>query len=462
MADSYLNKTFGTPTDTKKYTMSVWVKRSSLGVQQSIARSTNGNDDSHVFTFNSDDSLRWDEYGSSSTIGTLKTNRKFRDTSAWYHVVLWYDSANGTAGDRMRMWINGVEETSFATDTNPSVNAASAFNKASQPINIGRTSYSGGTNYFDGYLSHMAFVDGLNVAHTTFGETDSTSGIWKFKSPSGITWGTNGFHLKFENSANLGLDSSSNASNWTVNGGLRQALDTPSNVYCTMNPLQETGPGQAVTYSFGNTKVAGNWNHWQRVFGSIGATKGKWFYEFKNLQDDGYSGHCRIGWDSIDNINMTSSGQESYYSGLTLDRAGKLRGGISGYSGYDPNAVRMTAAHSGGNFSYTANDILGMAIDLDNETFSVYKNGNLEINAYSYAGLSNNSISKSRGFFIAPSYNFYSTSGENNRSCFNFGNGHFESTAITSAGANGNGSLFEYDVPSNYYAWTTENINTYG
>ena len=76
MANSYLSKTFGTPTDTKKYTMSVWVKRCSISVQQSIARSTNGNDDSHVFTFNSDDSLRWDEYGSSSTIGTLKTNRK--------------------------------------------------------------------------------------------------------------------------------------------------------------------------------------------------------------------------------------------------------------------------------------------------------------------------------------------------------------------------------------------------
>ena len=155
-------------------------------------------------------------------------------------------------------------------------------------------------------------------------------------------------------------------------------------------------------------------------------------------------------------------GTDSYYSGLTLDRAGTLRGGESGHNNYDPNAVQMTAAYSGGNFSYTANDILGMAIDIDNNTFSVYKNGNLEINAYSYASNSNCSLLKSKGHFIAPSWNWYSASGNANRSCFNFGNGYFETTAITSAGSNGNGSLFEYDVPNGYYAWNTKNINTYG
>ena len=465
MANSYLSRTNGSAaTLGTKYTVSVWLKRSGLAnsaYHYIISHDAGGNPRTHIRFQDTTDDLSWYIRDASGTGTSLTTSRLFRDTSAWYHIVCAYDSTQSTASNRQKIYVNGVQETSFSSSGYVAQDTVSPLSANSNAFKIG--SFGGSaSNYFDGYMSHFVFVDGLALTPTSFGETESTSGIWKFKSPSGITWGTNGFHLKFENSANLGLDSSSNASNWTVNGGLRQALDTPSNVYCTMNPLQETGPGQSVTYSFGNTKVAGNWNHWQRVFGSIGATKGKWFYEFKNLQDDGYSGHCRIGWDSIDNINMTSSGQESYYSGLTLDRAGKLRGGISGYSGYDPNAVQMTAAHSGGNFSYTANDILGMAIDLDNETFSVYKNGNLEINAYSYAGLSNNSISKSRGFFIAPSYNFYSTSGENNRSCFNFGNGHFESTAITSAGANGNGSLFEYDVPSNYYAWTTENINTYG
>ncbi len=303
MANSYLTKTFGTPTDTKKYTMSVWVKRSSLGVQQSIARSTNGSDDSHIFTFNSDDTLRMDEYGSSSSIGKLVTNRKFRDTSAWYHVVLWYDSANSTAGDRMRMWINGVEETSFSTDTNPSVNAASAFNKASQPINIGRTSYSGGGNYFDGYLSHMAFVDGSTVAHTTFGETDSTSGIWKFKSPSGVTWGTNGFHLKMENSANLGLDSSGNTNNFTVGGNLKQAVDTPSNVYCTLNPLDVFNNSGRTLSNGNNTTTTSSGNN-SEVAGTLAVSSGKYYFETKIAAQSGStSSTAKYGVIGVKKIN---------------------------------------------------------------------------------------------------------------------------------------------------------------
>tara|TARA_R100001163_G_scaffold65477_1_gene62789 strand:- start:1080 stop:2456 length:1377 start_codon:yes stop_codon:yes gene_type:complete len=458
MADSRLTRTISSAGSLTTWTFSTWIKRSVLGDSDTIMAQGSSGDNFMEIHFDGNDCLDWRQYVSGAYQGRLHTDRMFRDTSAWYNIVCQWDTTNGTAGDRMKMWINGVQETSFQATTNPTSSRASIWNSTTGTMNIG--SAWNAAYYFNGYQSHTAFVNNAIVAPTVFGSTDSTSGIWKFKSPA-PTWGTNGFHLKYENSGNLGLDSSGQSNTFTVAGSLRQALDTPSNVYCTMNPLQATDAGQSAGFSFGNTKVVGNWSHWQRVFGTLGATKGKWFYEFKNLQNDGSAGHCRIGWDSIDFINYDSSGQSSYYSGLTLDREGKLRGGIGGYSGYSPNAVQMTAI-SGGNFSYTANDILGMAIDLDNETFSVYKNGTLEINAYSYAGLSNNSISKSRGFFIGPSWNWYSTSGNNNRSCFNFGNGHFESTAITSAGSNGNGSLFEYDVPSGYYAWNTKNINTYG
>ena len=84
-------------------------------------------------------------------------------------------------------------------------------------------------------MSHVSFVDGQQLTPTTFGETDSTSGIWKFKSPSGVTWGTNGFHLKFENSGALGTDSSGHTNNFTVNGTLKQSVDTPSNIHATLN-----------------------------------------------------------------------------------------------------------------------------------------------------------------------------------------------------------------------------------
>jgi hypothetical protein len=460
MANSYLNKTFGTPTDTKKYTMSVWVKRSSLGVQQSIARSTNGSDDSHVFTFNSDDSLRWDEYGSSASIGVLKTNRKFRDTSAWYHVVLWYDSANSTAGDRMRMWINGVEETSFATDTNPSINAASAFNKASQPINIGRTSYGSGGNYFDGYLSHMAFVDGLNVAHTTFGETDSTSGIWKFKSPSGVTWGTNGFHLKFENSAALGTDSSGNTNTFTVNGNLKQALDTPSNVYATMNSLGNYVA--ATTLTNGNNTVAMT-NSKGGNLSTLACTGGKYYAEMKvaTMPQDG---RFHIGimphpvLNADDPINTGNNGiMLSGFNAVIYANSGSGSAVLNNFYG---NAT--------GRFSGTP--ILGCAVDLSSAT----KTMAISINGAWITGSNTTDASFSNAlkvdistpvaleddwFFGCGSGNGSGTTGVYN---WNFGNGFFGTTAITSAGSNGNGSLFEYDVPSGYYALNTKNINTYG
>ena len=457
MASSYLSKSASSGNSTT-FTISVWIKRLITGTAtqmfnahkaDSIAGHTN-------FGIDSNDRLDFSTW----SVNVLTTNRKLRDTNGWYHLVLQVDSTNSTADDRVKMWINGVQETSFSTRNNPSSSQAFSVNDSASTHTIGAGNQGSGRNqYFDGYMSHFVLVDGSVVAPTAFGQTDATSGIWKFKSPSGVTFGTNGVHLKFENSGALGTDSSGNSNTYAVNGSLRQALDTPSNSYCLINRLQEPRYNQNATMTFGNTKIQGNGSNWQRVYGSLGARQGKWYYEFKNLNDDGNSGQCRLGWDSVDFINM---GTDNYYSGLTLDRAGKLRGGESGHNAYDPNNVQMTAAYSGGNFTYTANDILGMAIDIDNNTFSVYKNGNLEINAYSYASNSNCSLLKSKGHFIAPSWNFYSASGNANRSCFNFGNGYFETTAITSAGANGNGSLFEYDVPSGYYAWNTENINTYG
>ena len=454
MASSYLDRTLGTPTNQYKYTISAWVKRCSLGSDQTIFGVGDDGQNNAMLKFTSDDQIQIYDHISNTDKMNIKTNRKFRDTNAWYHVFVSSDRSIGSPSTQI--WVNGVQETSFASNNEYSQNDPGKFNTA-VPHYVG--AYTVGSQIYDGFISHFVFVDGSALAPTSFGQTDSTSGIWKFKSPSGVTFGNNGIHLKFENSGNLGLDSSGNSNNMNSNGSLRQAIDTPSNIYCTINRLHAPSASQSATLTFGNTKVAGNWNHWQRVYGSLGAKQGKWYYEFKNLNDNGSGNHCRVGWDSVDFINM---GTDSYYSGLTLDRAGALRGGESGHNAYDPNSVQMTAAYSGGNFSYTANDILGMAIDIDNNTFSVYKNGNLEINAYSYASNSNCSILKSKGHFIAPSWNWYSASGNANRSCFNFGNGYFETTAITSAGSNGNGSLFEYDVRSGYYAWNTKNINTYG
>ena len=446
MASTYLTRTYQSGGNRKKWTMSMWVKRSGLGATNLLFQS-------YVSTYTwcpflSDDRLEFQDGNG----GNKVTKMKFRDTNAWYHIVVAIDTDLATADDRYKIYVNGNRITDFDTSTNPSQGYEGEWNKA-QLHNIGRHHSAG--NYHDGYMSHIHFCDGYQYQASDFGSFDSTTGEWKINTSPSVSYGTTGFFILKDGPGVT--DQSPNSNDWTANGSLTKSEDNPSNIFCTLNPLQEPDPAQAAEYTFGNTKFAGNWNHWQRAYGTIGANTGKFYYEFKCLNDDGTAGHLRVGWDSVDLIN---DGQDSYYSGLTLDKEGKLRGGILGYNNYDPNSVQMTAAHSGGNFSFTANDILGMAIDIDNNTFSVYKNGNLEINAYSYASNSNCSLLKSKGHFIAPSVNWYSASGNGSRSCFNFGNGYFETTAVSSAGTNAsNLGIFEYDVPTGYTAWCTKGLN---
>ena len=459
MASTYIYNSNPTAGNRTKGTISVWFKRSGISSSQYLYSERYNNNNMGFIELKSNDQLNFQSLDGGNTQVQIQTNRVFRDTNSWYHLVAAWDTTNSTVADRVKIYINGVRETSFAVNSPPNTSISLYFGVGSSnyPMYIGRRGDD--ANYFDGSMSHFHRVDNQQLAQTVFGSSDSTTGEWKINISPSITYtGSSSFNFFILKDGNSVTDQSGQSNNLTVGGGtLTKTEDCPSNVFATLNPLQEPFASQTAEFSFGNTKVSGNDADWQRAYGTIGAKQGKWFYEFKNLQDDGYTSQCRIGWDSIDNIN---DGIDNYYSGLYIDRAGKLRGGIKGYNGYSPNAVQMTAAYSGGNFSFTANDILGMAIDLDNETFSVYKNGNLEINAYSYAGVSNNSLSKSRGFFIAPSYNWYSSSGNNNRSCFNFGNGYFETTAISSAGTNASGiGLFEYDVPANYTAWSTKGLN---
>ena len=451
MASTYLTRAMGSVNE-QQFTWSFWVKRGKLGVEQHLVGNfVNGDNRTHVF-FDSTDTLRmYSELGNSLVI-QYETNRKFRDVSAWYHIVIAINTTQA-GGNRIRFYVNGEEETSFEQEiecnqnTNLSIRATHYI--GTYGGDAGNASYT-----LDGSLSHLHFVDGTQLTPSTFGEYDA-NGVWKIKTEPSVTYGTNGFFiLKDGNSV---TDQSGNGNNFTVAGGtLTNTEDNPSNVFCVLNKLQKPYPSQSNTLTFGNTKYADNNASWQRLYGTIGATTGKYFYEFKVLNVSGTSDNLRVGWDSIDSIN---NGTDNYYSGLTIDTAGILRGGEDGYNGYDPNAVQMTAI-SGGNFSFTTGDILGMAIDIDNETFSVYKNGNLEINNYSYASASNCSLLKSKGHFIAPSVNWYSSTGDVNRGCFNFGNGYFETTAVSSAGSNASGNgIFEYDVPTGFTALSTKGLN---
>jgi hypothetical protein len=260
MANSYLARTPSSTGNRKTFTFSAWVKRSKLLDNYPIMfkQVTDASNFVQFYFDNQDHLAFYVENGSGSGYSSLQiTNRKFRDVSAWYHVMVAVDTTQASADNRVKIYVNGNQETSFSTNTQINQNIDVSAINTTGLIEIGRAS-NNSSQHFNGYMTHVSLVDGQQLAPTVFGQTDSTSGIWKFKSPSGVTWGTNGFHLKFENSGNLGLDSSGNTNNFTVNGNLKQALDTPSNVYATLNafnnPDTYMGSSQnSISYGNGGT-----------------------------------------------------------------------------------------------------------------------------------------------------------------------------------------------------------------
>jgi hypothetical protein len=431
MANSYLTRTPSLAGNRKTWTWSAWIKRSSgLGSQQCLLACSSGATVFHLVYFDGNDKLN---HNYNQTY--CSTERVFRDTNAWYHLVCAVDTTQATASNRVKFYVNGVQET--LSGNFPSQNTDMTINN-----NVRHDISNGGANfngqfYFDGYMSHVAFVDGQQLTPTSFGETDSTSGIWKFKSPSGLSWGTNGFHLKFENSGALGTDSSGNSNTFTVNGNLKQALDTPSNVYCTLNPLS-TDSG--VTLSNGNTESdydasVGN------AKGTLGFSSGKWYWEVKIATAS--SDYPMLGIGSLDEQQMQKPTGGSYPGGFT-----------NSYGGYGNGNVYANGSNTGSqSFSWATNDIIGIAVDLDSATKTIkwYKNGNS-------TAIASYNITNAVPFTVM---DYNGAEGSVNLQ-YNFGNGYFGTTAITSAGSNGNGSLFEYDVPTGYYALNTKNINTYG
>jgi hypothetical protein len=239
MASTYLTRTVPSDGNRKIWTWSAWVKgqpttpTNSMSGQALFSVGTSVQNRTHWFISDGYFTFRNEI---SDTEKRLITNRTFVDPNGWYHLVLAVDTTQATASNRVKLYVNGEQVTSFSTEEYPNQNDDTFVNN-NQEHRIGSTSWTAGS-YWDGLMSHVSFVDGTALAPTVFGETDSTSGIWKFKSPSGVTWGTNGFHLKFENSGAMGTDSSGNSNTFTVNGNLKQALDTPSNVYCYIKSIR--------------------------------------------------------------------------------------------------------------------------------------------------------------------------------------------------------------------------------
>ena len=442
-SSDYLSKTFGTATNRKKWTFSAWIKRSNPTSSGETIFSALSEDSTSWYSRladNGDGKFDFTEYSGSAYTINLRPNALQRDSSAWYHFVLMYDSAQSTSSDRVKYYINGTQITSWATETYPSQNQESGINK-NHLHTIGKTTETSGM-YYDGYMAEVVFIDGQALDPTSFGEFDTTTGIWKPKKIGQIAnAGTNSFYLNFKDSSNVGKDESGNSNNFTVNKltSIDQSTDTCVENFVTMNPLNLYQYN--FTFSEGNLKVANSSSNWHAASGTIGINKGKWYYEAKytgssNLQHwcVGYGGEAQNATDATRNsvFFYNNDGGEIYTS--------------------DVSNTTTTQADYG---TFSQNDIIGIALDYDNEYISVYKNGSAIVTNYDYGATSYSSNLKD-GKTIFP-YVAHYASGD---ITLNFGNPPY-SISSGNSDANGFGN-FEYSVPSGYYAINTSNLNTYG
>ena len=452
MASTYLSFTQGAATSRRIFTISVWVKRANLSAQQQIFETWLDNNNRFDVQFTASDKILVQHTLGGSTSINIETSRLFRDTSAWYHIVVEVDTTQATASDRVKIYINGVQETSFSTATYPAQNLVLRLNTASHAQSVG--AYSTSSNYIDGSFAHFHQIDGIAYTPSTFGESDSTSGIWKPKTAPSVTWGTNGFFLKFENSGAFGTDSSGNANNFTVNGTMTQTIDTPSNVFATLNPLIPSNG----SFSEGNNTVTTSTSTWSTVGSNLGATSGKYYWEVK--------------------MNLLSGSTTSFYTmigfarlqGNSSDLGNNLTSNLGDNNGVGIYSDTGSIYYPGGTVSYTSSfktsgNIIGVALDLDNNYAYWSINGTWQNSGDPTSGATGtggyNLSSFADGSFIVPAssvQNYASANQSENE--YNFGNGYFGTTAVASAGTNASGiGIFEYDVPTGYTALSTKGLN---
>jgi hypothetical protein len=437
MANTYLTKTLGTPTNNKKFTFSCWVKKSAAASTMDIFHAgASGSDEAIMCRFESNGQITLKHDVGNSQEMLKQTTALYRDTNAWYHIVTVFDTDNSTAEDRQRIYVNGERITDWASSDNFAGGEDILANKAVSHT-IGKRNFDS-AHYLDGVLSHVHFCDGQAYDASYFGSTDATTGEWKINTSPSVTYGNNGFFiLKDGNSV---TDQSGQGNNWTVSGGtLTKTEDNPSNVFATMNPLYPFDNN--VTYSNGNTSLTGTGSTWQGSIASLGFSSGKYYYEAK----------------------FTSSSNDNWYIGFGgLDDAFSSVPYRNGVRFYNNDGGEIYVGDTGTNGASTNDygtfgngDIIGIALDYDNETISVYKNGSAIVTNYDYGSQTYSSTIKN-GKTIAPSLATYGTGSI----AFNFGNGYFGTTAVSSAGTNASGNgIFEYDVPTGYTALSTKGLN---
>ena len=457
-ADS-LHRATGETTGATNWTLSTWIKRSTLGSL------TNGGtfmgwysatNKRSVFGFNDSDKLYWWSDNGSGTQGDATTAAVFRDVSAWYHVVLRIDTTQSSQSDRVKIYVNNVEQSLTFSGSHPTQNEANTGMYGASYI--GSSFYNTATDrHFGGYLAETVMIDDASLNPDQFGEFDSDSGIWKPIDVSGLTFGSDGFYCDYEDSSALGNDAAG-SNNLTVTNltSIDQSTDTCTNNSSNINALSI---GDGVTLSEGNLQVLMDASAQFGGHSTIGVSTGKWYCEIK------YSART-----DADRLMLGISGNPNLlaYASPFGSGAGYVGGAQEptsyGYYSDGGNSFNNDNSSSYG-ASYTVGDIIGIALDLDNNKLYFSKNGTFQNSGNPTSGSTGTgaiSIGAASGtntgnYFFAVSES--SGSYGHTTQC-NFGSPPY---AISSGNTDGNGyGNFEYAVPSGYYSLNTKNLSEFG
>jgi len=416
----------------KKWTFSCWFKVQGItkdGILHYIITAKTDATNYTTIQLDASDNIRFGVLIGGGYDSFKESDQIIVDPSAWYNFVCVYDSANADSSLRQLIYLNGTQITSFSGDTTTTLNQDSAMNDSASSLIIGNQ--TGESSWWNGYMAECVLLDGTAASPTDFGEFDEDSPtMWKPKDPSGLAFGTNGFYLDFKDSANLGNDANG-GTDFTENGIIAadQCLDSPTNNFCTLNPL-DSATSTLITYANGNNQAfQGTTAAWRTTFGTMAPSSGKWYYECIGGNASGhlYPSIASPQWAAQLGVNLemgTTNTQPSY--------------GLYGTNGSIMYSTTSAAGQNSAGYSgtFTQSNYIGVYFDLDNNKIYWAIDGTIQ-NSGTGFGIE-------AGFAYMPAASLYNNTAAGTG--FNFGNGAFNGVAIggtTYNDANGYG-IFKY------------------
>ena len=373
---AYLSWTPASAGDQDKWAWSAWVKRANVNSESYLFSAGTSTSELFYIQFRADAnsnkiSIVWRD--GSTTTRNLVTNASYRDPSAWYHIVLTLDVAQASDADKMKLYVNGELVTSFSADSRSTLSASSSLPVNSADLHtLGRYAFSA-SGYADAYMAEVHFTDGTAYTADAFGELKN--GVWVAKTPD-VTYGTNGFYLDFANSADIGNDVSGEGNDWTPNNFTASdvVLDSPTDNFCTWNSVAPSMVyNGSVTLSDGNlVSTDGGTTYGLHSVGTIAVSSGKWYWETTLTSAGGV--YANIG---VVDLNKPPKLQQ--HTGIIYMQNGAKKSGDDVFTSGSGTAYGA---------SYTTGDVIGIALNMDDNEITFYKNGDSQ--GVAFTGISGN------------------------------------------------------------------------